>query len=186
MTYYIHKSTGEPVEIPDNIISDEFYNPNANGAGKGVGIRLLGRNVIDYGAAVAQNFLQLASNFADDTAPKSSTAQQGQLWYDTANKEMMVNVGSYNNMPATWESLGGGSNKPAVGTPLHTMSGEIIGYASAYVPTKERTTDYEPLNVNDNDDFIGWLRKTPGGGMTLEIRDAADNSIIGYAFPATV
>lgn len=183
MTYYIHKSTGEPVEVPDNIISDEFYNPNANGAGKGVGIRLLGRNVIDYGAAVAQNFLQLASNFADDVAPKSSTAQQGQLWFDTANKEMKVNVGSYGNVPATWESLGGGATKPAPGFPLHTLTGEVIGYSSPFVPIKERTSDYEPLNIDDNVDFMGWLRKAPGLGMTLAIRDAGDNTILGYAFP---
>lgn len=185
MAYYIHKSTGEPVVVPDNVISDEFYNPNANGAGKGVGIRLLGRNVIDYGASVAQNFLQLASNFADDTAPSNSTAQQGQLWYNTVSKEMMVNVGSYNNLPATWESLGGGSNKPAIGTPLHSMTGEILGYASAYVPTKETTADYVPINVNENEDFIGWLRKTEGAGMTVPVLDAADNSLIGYAFPPT-
>ena len=184
MPYNIHKSTGESVVVPDNVISNEFYNPDANGAGKGVGIRLLGRNVIDYGAAVAQNFLQLASNFADDKAPSSGTAQQGQLWYDTVNKEMMVNVGSYNNIPATWESLGGGSNKPAIGTPMHNMSGEIVGYASAYIPNKEKPADYEPINVNENEDFIGWLRKTEGAGMTVPILDAADNSVIGYAFPA--
>lgn len=183
MTYYIHKSTGELVEVPDNVISDEFYNPNANGAGKGVGIRLLGRNVLDYGAAVAQNFLQLASNFADDKPPSSGTAQQGQLWYDTVNKEMMVNIGSFNNIPATWEPLGGGSNKPAIGTPLHNMDGEIIGYASAYVPNKESPSDYEPINVDENVDFIGWLRKTEGAGMTVRILDASDNSTIGYAFP---
>lgn len=183
MPYTIYKSTGEPVIVDDGVISNEFYNPTANGAGKGVGIQLVGRNVLDYGAAIAQNFLQLASNFADDTAPSNSTAQRGQLWYNTASKEMMVNVGSYNSIPATWESLGGGSNKPAIGTPLHTMAGEVFGFASAYVPNKERPVDYVPINVNENEDFIGWLRKTSGAGMTLAILDASDNSIIGYAFP---
>lgn len=183
MPYYIHKSTGESVIVPDNIISDEFYNPNANGAGKGVGIRLLGRNVIDYGAAVAQNFLQLASNFADDKPPSNGTAQHGQLWFDSVNKEMMVNIGSHSGLPAQWESLGG-ANNPAIGTPIHNLSGEVIGYTAAFVPNKETTSDYEPVNINDNEDFMGWLRKTEGAGMTLPILDAADNKIIGYAFPA--
>lgn len=182
MPYYINKPTGEPVVVPDNVISDEFYNPNANGTGKGVGIRLLGRNVIDYGAAVAQNFLQLAANFADDAPPSSSTALEGQVWFNTVDKELFVNTGSSNSTAANWEQVGG-ANKPAIGTPIHSMSGEVLGYTAAFIPTKEHVTDYEPVNVNDNESFMGWLRKVSGKGMTEEIRDAADNSVIGYAFP---
>lgn len=184
MPYYIHRSTGETVVIPDNIISDEFYNPNANGSGKGLGIRLLGRNVIDYGAAVAQNFLQLASNFADDKPPSSGTAQHGQLWFDTVNKEMMVNVGSLNDLPSEWESLG--ATRPAIGTPIHSMTGEILGYTASFVPPRESTVDYEPVNVNSNTDFMGWLRKKEGIGMTKPILEINTNRVLGYAFPPDV
>ena len=182
MPYNINKPTGEGVVVPDNIISDEFYNPNANGPGKGVGIRLLGRNVIDYGAAVAQNFVQLAANFANDVAPAAGTALPGQLWFNTTEKELYVNIGSVDSLPAAWDQVGG-ANKPAIGTPLHNTNGDVICYTAAFVPSKEYVSDYEPLNVNNNDGFLGWLRKTSGRGMTAEIRDAA-NTIIGYGFPA--
>lgn len=193
MAYTIYKSTGgDAITINDGIILEDFYNQNANGVGKGLGIRLLGRNVIDYGAIVAQNFLQLASNFASDTAPSDSTALHGQLWFDSVNKQMFVNAGSVNTGdPAEWIGIvgggggGGSATSPAVGAPIHDIDGILKGYTSAFIPSGSTTADYVPLHLDELRYFLGWLRKTSGDGMTVQITDSS-NVPIGYAFPTTM
>jgi hypothetical protein len=103
MAYTIYKSDGTAVVVPDNTIDAQFYSPNVNGAGKGVGTQLIGRNAIDYGAPVAQNFLQLTENFCGTIAPPNATALQGQLWYDKTNGILKVNVSS--TVTADWRGL---------------------------------------------------------------------------------
>ena len=129
MAYTIYKSTGgDAITINDGIILEDFYNQNANGVGKGLGIRLLGRNVIDYGAIVAQNFLQLASNFASDTAPSDSTALHGQLWFDSVNKRMFVNAGSANpGDPAEWVGIVGSGDGDGGAAAVHLRAGDRGG-----------------------------------------------------------
>ena len=207
MAYTIYKSTGgDAITINDGIILEDFYNQNANGVGKGLGIRLLGRNVIDYGAIVAQNFLQLASNFASDTAPSDSTALHGQLWFNSVNKRLYVNAGSVNTGdPALWIGIvggkpydpndpndpndpgdtGGAATAPAVGAPIHDIDGILKGYTSAFIPSGSTTADYVPLHLDELRYFLGWLRKTSGDGMTVQITDSS-NVPIGYAFPTTM
>lgn len=92
MAYTIYKSDGTAVTVADNIISAEFYSPNVNGSGKGVGTRLVGRNALDYGAAIAQNFLQLTENFSGNIAPPAAVALQGQLWFNKAAGVLNINV----------------------------------------------------------------------------------------------
>lgn len=90
MAYNIFKSNGAAVSVPDNVIDNQFYNPNFNGVGKGVGTQLIGRNAIDYGAPVAQNFLQLTENFANDNPPSDATSLIGQIWYRTSTADLYV------------------------------------------------------------------------------------------------
>jgi hypothetical protein len=85
MAYNIYKSDGTAVVVPDNAIDDTFYNPTANGAGKGKGTQLVGRNAIDYGAPVAQTFLQLTENFNSLTVPSDAVSLQGQLWFNKSS-----------------------------------------------------------------------------------------------------
>lgn len=84
MSYTIYHADGTPVIVPDNAIDTNFYNANAHGPGVGVGTQLVGRNAINYGAPVAQNFLQLTENFASTAAffPGDAFAMQGQLWFE--------------------------------------------------------------------------------------------------------
>jgi len=84
MSYTIYHADGTSVTVPDNAVDTTFYNANAHSAGVGIGTQLVGRNAINYGAPVAQNFLQMTENFAS-TAPYRPTdayALQGQLWFD--------------------------------------------------------------------------------------------------------
>ena len=94
MAYNIYKSDGTLVTVADNGIDINFYSPNINGAGKGVGTQLVGRNAIDYGAPIAQNFLQLTENFAGPISPPAGKALKGQMWFDTGVNALKVNTGT--------------------------------------------------------------------------------------------
>jgi hypothetical protein len=104
MAYTIYKADGTAVVVPENTIDNQFYSPNANGTGKGIGSQLVGRNAIDYGAAIAQNFLQLVENFCSDTAPPATVALQGQTWYSKSAGALNVNI---SNTPGVtnWKAL---------------------------------------------------------------------------------
>jgi len=99
MAYTIYKADGTPIIVPDNIIDRDFYNPTTNGTSpdKGTGTQLVGRNAIDYGAPVAQNFLQLSENFCGPNIPgnDSFTPLQGMLWF---KKESSTTGGLYVRM----------------------------------------------------------------------------------------
>jgi hypothetical protein len=82
MAYTIYKSDGTAVTIADNSFNDTFYDSTANGTGKGLGTQLIGRNSKNWGAATAQNILQLRENFCGTVMPSDSTAPQGQLWFN--------------------------------------------------------------------------------------------------------
>jgi hypothetical protein len=65
-------------------------------------IGLVGKNAPGYGQVMAEDFLHILENFADDTSP--SNPIEGQLWYDTsdtASKVLKVWDG------ATWYPAGG-------------------------------------------------------------------------------
>lgn len=93
MAYTVYKASGFPVTVPDNAIDTTFFN-NAANDNKGIGVQLVGRNAINYGAAVAQNFLQITENFASTALlfPTDATALQGQLWFDITNDQLNVRV----------------------------------------------------------------------------------------------
>lgn len=97
MAYTIHKSDGTLVTIADNAIDNDFYNQTGGSSGAatpgiGQGIRLVGRNTIDYGTAIAQNFLQMTENFASATGsqPLGLVALQGQLWFNKTTTSLYV------------------------------------------------------------------------------------------------
>lgn len=94
MAYSIHKADGTTVTVADNAIDTDFYNATGGSTGLGMGIQLIGRNAIDYGAAVAQSFLQMTENFssATGTQPIGANALQGQLWYDKTLSTLYVRV----------------------------------------------------------------------------------------------
>jgi hypothetical protein len=94
MAYTIYKSNGTSVTVADNTIDNMFYNPAGGATNQGMGLQLVGRNTLGYGAAIAQNILQSAENFANPNAPADSVALQGQLWFNTTTKSMYVRVGA--------------------------------------------------------------------------------------------
>jgi hypothetical protein len=41
MAYTIYKSDGTAIVVSDNAIDQDYYDPNANGVGKGLGTQLI-------------------------------------------------------------------------------------------------------------------------------------------------
>ncbi len=86
MPYNINKSDGTPLTtVNDNSIDTTSSS-----------LTLFGRNVLNYGQAINQNFVNLLQNFANTTSTTSPL--QGQLWYDTTNGVIKI----YDN---TWKSV---------------------------------------------------------------------------------
>lgn len=105
MAYNIYKSNGVAVSVADSVIDTQFYSPNFNGAGKGIGTRLVGRNAIDYGASIAQNFLQITENFANENPPPDSTSMVGQLWFNTSTADLYVKASTAQVGADNWKKL---------------------------------------------------------------------------------
>lgn len=125
MAYSIRKSDGTLVSVADNAIDTDFYNPTGGSTGAGMGIQLIGRNAIDYGAAVAQTFLQMTENFssATGTQPVGSKALQGQLWFDKDEGSLYVRVTpgvpGADNLAVNWRKI------PVV-NPVAPTDGDVL------------------------------------------------------------
>lgn len=126
MAYTIYKADGTAVVVPDNTIDSDYYNPNTNGVSKGTGTQLIGRNAIDYGAPVAQAFLQLTENFCGPNIPGADTTNplQGQLWFNKTNAALYVRVTSNTaGGIANWEKVVTISSSETGTTPVINPSG---------------------------------------------------------------
>jgi hypothetical protein len=110
MAYSIYTPTGSeyavtPLTVPDNAIDTGLYN-----ATNRLGVQLVGRNAIDYGTAIAQNTVQLASNFAGTIAPAAARSLQGQLWFNvtsTSSGTLYVRTSTTagGEFPSGWERV---------------------------------------------------------------------------------
>jgi len=81
MSYYVYKSDGTTLSIPDGVVDQDFNNTSANG-GKGIGIQIVGNFSTNYVIPTAQNFLQMTENFCSPIMPPDIKALQGQLWFN--------------------------------------------------------------------------------------------------------
>lgn len=82
-------------------------------------LTFVGRNEASYGQAIAENFLHLLENFANNTPPNNPI--EGQLWYDGGTNRLKINdstAGAANWRPA------GGVHVEAV-TPSNPLTGDV-------------------------------------------------------------
>ena len=93
MTYVINNYNGSLlVSIPDRSI-----NTNATS------IKLPARDYPRYGEPVVENLVWMLQNFANTTPPLN--AINGQIWYDTVNKSLMV-YDKPSTAPGSWRGTG--------------------------------------------------------------------------------
>lgn len=176
MAYIIYNSDGTQFTIPDNLINDTFYNPTGGTAGNGLGMQLIGQNTIEYGAAIAQNFVQLMSNFSSATGalPADANSLQGQLWFNNTSKSLYV------RSQPSFQS-GGLSNWSKVG--LLDSNGNFDGNAETatsltggnanFIPyqTAPNTTAMLPIGLNGQvltaGSPIAWSSNPPLDGSNF-------------------
>lgn len=142
MSYTIYHADGTPITVPDNAIDTVYYNANVHGPGVGVGTQLVGRNAINYGAPIAQNFLQMTENFASSALymPGDAFALQGQLWFETTSaSDGVLHVRISNS------GTGGAANWEAVVTAAPSTG--IISNRGGDVPVVNPAS----LSVQDGD-----------------------------------
>jgi len=80
-------------------------------------LTFVGKNFPGYGSYIAENFLHLMENFANNTAP--SNPVQGQLWFDNSAGENQLKVWD----STTWSSTGG--IKKSSSAPTNPNSGDL-------------------------------------------------------------
>lgn len=86
MAYTITSSTGTSYTVEDGTINNAFS------------LKLVGKNVTNYGQVFAENSLRHLENFASPTAPTPNTPLVGQIWYDTTEKVLRV----YKDSTSSW------------------------------------------------------------------------------------
>lgn len=79
MPYIVNHTNGEPLTT----VADQVVNNAAS-------ISFVGKNYAGYAKLIADNFLHLMENFANDVAP--SNPVQGQLWYDTSTTIQLLKI----------------------------------------------------------------------------------------------
>jgi hypothetical protein len=134
MAYTIHKSDGTAISIADNAIDDVFYNSSGGSTGAGLGVQLVGRNTVGYGAAIAQNILQMTENFCSSITayPSDTTALQGQLWFNrlsTSSGNLYIRIAEGTTLGsglANWQKLVTVSNSETGTIPVVNPSGTAI------------------------------------------------------------
>ena len=164
MAYTIHKSDGTAVTVADNSIDTAYYNSTGGGGvtpAQGLGTQLVGRNTIDYGAAIAQNFLQLTENFSSGTGffPSDATALQGQLWFNktssTAGKLYVRVSGATSGGLANWQQvLTTNTSGNATITGDLNVTGNITAEGGLHVPVVFSALPVLPQVAQDGDIMV--------------------------------
>jgi hypothetical protein len=195
MAYLIYKSNGSAISVPDNLINTAYYNATGGGgygpgnvpqAGHGLGTQLVGRNRIDYGAAIAQNLVQLQENFSSATTPSDVTSLQGQMWFkqnSTTSGDLFVRTtantsgGILNWQRIITENNAGDSDVGTVttgvwqGTPIGILYGgtgqtTATGAINALLPSQTSNAGKALLTDGTN---ISWTSITNGTVTSIAV-----------------
>lgn len=191
MSYQIYKSDGTLITVPDNTIDTAYYNPTGGGgtggSGNGQGVQLLGRNTVNYGAAIAQNILQSAENFCSSNFPSDATALQGQLWFNQlSNTTGNLYVRTTNNVSgglANWQQLltvNSSGNLVVTGTVTTSVTNSVLyGNGTGVISA---VTIGSGLTFNTG---TGTLSATSAGGSVTTVSVVSANGFAGTVATAT-
>lgn len=105
MTYNINSYNGQLVaKVPDGTIDQNS-----------LAVSLIGRNAVNFGETINENFVKLLENFSSVTAPDK--AIKGQLWFDSSLGKLKVFDG------VMWKPTGGAIVSPT--RPSNLVDGDI-------------------------------------------------------------
>jgi len=108
MSYQVRYTDSTNLDKPALTVEDNTINDSTS-------LQFPGRNVTGYGTIIAENFLHLLENFANDSAPTNPI--EGQLWYDNTAGVNQLKVWD----GTSWSSAGGlkkGNVEPELATSL--------------------------------------------------------------------
>jgi len=108
MSYQVRYTDSTNLDKPALTVEDNTINDSTS-------LQFPGRNVTGYGTIIAENFLHLLENFANDSAPVNPV--EGQLWYDNTSGVNQLKVWD----GTSWSSAGGlkkGNVEPELATSL--------------------------------------------------------------------
>jgi len=108
MSYQVRYTDSTNLDKPALTVEDNTINDATS-------LQFPGRNVTGYGTIIAENFLHLLENFANDSAPLNPV--EGQLWYDNTTGVNQLKVWD----GTSWSSAGGlkkGNAEPELATSL--------------------------------------------------------------------
>jgi hypothetical protein len=90
MAYQINKSDGTALVVLEDGIVDSTTS-----------LKLVGRNVVNYGTVQNENFVYLLENFANNSFNPPSNPISGQLWFQTDDSRLRVydTSGTWNKIP---------------------------------------------------------------------------------------
>lgn len=117
-------------------------------------LSLVGKDLINYGEAIAQNSVKLLENFASDTAPVTPT--EGQLWWDTTSNSEALKIWHITTAGTTgkWLSLHSTQSGSNVITLLDdaTPPGEhtVVVHSANGIPVSITSSDAS-FNINSTD-----------------------------------
>ena len=147
MAYTINKTDGSELV---SSLADGTTNTSATS------ITLIGKNTTGYGESINENFVKILENFSRSAAPSSGI--EGQLWWDSGNKRLMVQQGT------GWKPVShaiSGTSAPTV-VPIagdlwwDSSLSQLRGYSGSswivvgpQVPPGTATTDFQGNAVSD-------------------------------------
>ena len=147
MAYTINKNGGT-ISVADDTLNTE------------TSLRLVGKDYIGYGEAIAQNSVSLLENFASETAP--SNPIEGQIWWKPSEKVMYLRSGT------TWLGVDAGSSMITVKDNTNADHNVFVARANG-IPVSMASSDADfILNTSETDYHQYFL--DGGTGTTATIK----------------
>lgn len=159
MTYFVNKTNGVAIVIPDGTKDTTSTS-----------LVLLGRLASNYGENQNENFVRLLENFAFSNSPTNPIT--GQLWYDTVNTVMKV----YDSASGQWTSVGSNIQGNSA------ITGNLLVGPTAF-EIQEVAGSVKLINKSNNANIA--IFATIGGASTSVLNVQGSTGLITVAGNAT-
>jgi len=146
MAYTLNKTNGDLLTVLADGTTDTST----------TNLTLVGKNATSYGEAINENFIKILESFSSSTAP--SVPLQGQLWWDSVNKQLSVYQGTaWKVFSHAVPSATAPSAAPTAGDLWwDTVNGQLRGYTGSIwslvgpqTPIGAATTDFQGNAATD-------------------------------------